>query len=102
MPSRRLHPDTALQTSLQAGAHRRLQEGLPFAEVVVELRAEAAGRADLLGQAAGSLIGLYLARPDATQPQVTAAFAALVMAGADTETLVASADEVRGRMSIAP
>lgn len=102
MPSRRLDPDTALQTSLQAGAHRRLQEGLAFAEVVAELRAQAVGRADLLGQAAGSLIGLYLARPDATQPQITAAFAALVMAGADPGTLVTAADEVRARMSIAP
>ncbi|MDQ1106618.1 hypothetical protein [Nocardioides zeae] len=102
MPSRRLAPDTALKISLEAGARRRLEDGMPFEVVVEELRAEAAGRTDLLAQAAGSLIGLYLARPTATQPRSVAAFAALVLAGADPQALVERADESRERMTSAP
>lgn len=75
---------------------------MPFEAVVEELRDEAAGHTDLLAQAAGSLIGLYLARPTATQPRAVAAFATLVLAGADPQALVARADESRERMTAAP
>lgn len=99
MPSRRLHPDTALTISLEAGARRRLEDGTPFEELVDQLRDEAAGRSDLLAQAAGGLLGLYLARPTATHPNTVTAYAALMAAGADPVAAVAVTDEARRRCS---
>lgn len=95
MPTRRLSPDTALTISLQAGAGRRLEEGMSMEAVIDALRREAGGRSDLLAHAAGSLIGSFLAEPTITRPNEMLAAAALMVAGADPAAAVARADHVR-------
>lgn len=95
MPSRRLSPDTALMISLQAGARRRLEDGISVDVVIDELRREAGGRDDLLAEAAGSLLGGFLAAPEISPPRVILAAASLVAAGADRARVVERAEKVR-------
>ncbi|WP_447645183.1 hypothetical protein [Nocardioides zeae] len=97
MPSRRLTPETALRIRLETAPGRLLGEGQTFEQVVGALRDLAAGRGDLLADAAGALLGGYLASPRTTNPVRLAAFAALVAAGAEPDRTVSTADVVRER-----
>ena len=64
-------------------------------EAVAELEAVAAGRADLLAGAAGSILGGYLSSPGTTQPQLVYAVAMLVIAAADVDLIVERVDRAR-------
>ena len=60
-----------------------------------ELRAMAGGRADLLANAAASLIGAYLASPKTTDPYHLLAGTFLVLTGADTHMVENEVESVR-------
>jgi hypothetical protein len=95
MPSRRLHPDTALEISLIGTAARLHDDGLPAADIIAELRAIALGRADLLAIAAGNHLGGYLASPGMSHPATVTIAGYLIQAGADPQTITAEVDRVR-------
>lgn len=93
--SRRLDPDTALEIKLNAIARRHSHEHTPREEAVVDLRAIADGRTDLLATAAGSVLGGYLGAPCSTHPVDVYAAGLLILAGADPAKIVAHVDDVR-------
>jgi hypothetical protein len=95
VPSRRLSPDTAIEISLNAVARRLAYDYAPLDVAVEELRSLAAGRADLLANAAGLHLGGYLASATTEHPAIPYAAALLVLAGADPERVAASADRAR-------
>ena len=64
---------------------------------MAELEQLAAGRADLLAAAAGSILGGYLSHPGSTHPQALYAVALLVLAGADVDLIVEHVDQARVR-----
>jgi hypothetical protein len=64
-------------------------------EAVAQLEAMAAGRADLLAAAAGSILGGYLSRPGSTHPQAVYSVALLVLASADVDRIVGQVDRAR-------
>lgn len=102
VPSRRLSPDTALTIALQASGRRLIEDGVAFEDVAAHLRAEAAGRTDLLADAAGSVLGGYLAAGTTAVPNDMVTIAALVVAGAEPARAIAHADAVRARVGSGP
>ena len=102
VPSRRLSPDTALTIALQASGRRLIEDGVAFEDVAAHLRAEAAGRTDLLADAAGSVLGGYLAAGTIAVPNAMVTIAALVVAGAEPARAIAHADAVRARVGSGP
>ena len=104
MPGRNSHsairrdPDRFREIALSATARRLAQEEADYREAVLQLRALADGRADLLAIAAGGLLGSYLARATVTDPRLVRAAALLVEAGADPSRTVRETDEIRCRV----
>jgi hypothetical protein len=92
----RIDPNTALTISLDGTSRRLVDERVPTAAAVDQLRELAAGRTDLLAKAAGGMLGGYLGHPLASALALPAAYL-LILAGADQDhaTLVATADEHR-------
>lgn len=94
-----LDPDTAAVISLHATALRLVREGLTKADVVVQLRALPGGeRPDLVGRAAGFLLGSYLASPGTSDPLQIDAAAALLATGAAPDAVRGAAEDVRTRL----
>ncbi|MEA2491314.1 MAG: hypothetical protein QOH21_3106 [Acidobacteriota bacterium] len=97
-----MQPDTRLEVTLNGRATRLAHDGAPLPEAVDQLRDLAAGRADLLAAAAGSILGSYLSRPylsrpGMTQPQMVYAVVQLLLAGADVDSIVEHVDRARER-----
>lgn len=92
---RGLHPDTALEITLNATASRLHHEGCAPAEIIAELRKLASGRADLLASAAAGHLGGYLATPGMSHPATVTIAGYLVQAGADPETIATEVDRIR-------
>lgn len=92
---RRLHPDRALEIALTGCARRHALEGTPRTEAIRELRLIANGRADLLAEACGLVLGGYLALPGSQHPGVLHAAALLAEAGADPRLVAGVADKAR-------
>ena len=88
-------PDVRLEVRLNGTATRLAHADVPLREAVAELEALAAGRADLLAVAAGSILGGYLSRPGMSHPQAVYAVALLVLAGADVDLIVEHVDRAR-------
>ncbi|WP_157571771.1 hypothetical protein [Nocardioides alkalitolerans] len=94
-----LDPDTAAVISLHATALRLVRDHQTRAEVVEQLRRLAGGgRRDLVGNAAGFLLGAYLASPGTSDPAMIDAAAALLATGADPEAVREGAEGVRARL----
>lgn len=96
---RGIHPDARLEVALNGQATRLAHQAAPMREAVDQLKALAAGRADLLAAAAGQILGGYLSRPGSTHPQALYAVALLVLAGADVHLIVEHVDRARQRSS---
>jgi hypothetical protein len=94
-----INPDTALEISLHGTATRLHHDGLAPAEIIAELRTIANGRADLLGKAAGTYIGGWLAAPGMSHPATITIAGYLVQAGADEQVVTAAADQARKNAS---
>lgn len=94
---RGISPDVRLGVRLNGTATRLAHAEVPLREAVAELEELAAGRADLLAAAAGSILGGYLAKPGMSHPQAVYAVALLVLAGADVDLLVERVDRARVR-----
>lgn len=101
MPGRNSHyairrdPDRFREIALSATARRLAQEEADYRGAMLQLRALADGRTDLLAIAAGGLLGSYLARASVTDPRMVRAAALLIDAGADPSRTAAETDEVR-------
>jgi hypothetical protein len=93
---RGLDPETALSISLHGTALRLVDQGIPTAEAVEQLRALARDRVDLLAMEAGGMIGGYLGHPQSSPLALPAAYL-LILAGAnkDHAGVVSAADETR-------
>lgn len=97
MPRRRLTADQHREIALTTCAQKHARAGAPKAEALEELRLLAQGRAELLAQACGQLLGGFLAVPGAHHPADLQAPALLFEAGADPRLVAAHADEARRR-----
>ena len=78
-------------------ATRLAHADVSLREALAELEQLAAGRADLLAAAAGSILGGYLSWPGMSHPQAVYAVALLVIAGADVDLVVEHVDQARAR-----
>ena len=94
---RGISPDVRLGVRLNGAAFRLAHAEVPLREAVAELEGLAAGRADLLAGAAGSILSGYLSRPGMSHPQTVYAVALLVLAGADVDLVVEHVDQARAR-----
>ena len=94
---RGISADVRLEVRLNGTATRLAHAEAPLRDAVAELEALAAGRADLLAAAAGSILGGYLSRPGMSHPQAVYAVALLVLAGADVDLIVEHVDRARER-----
>lgn len=94
-----LTPDQYLEISLNGTSIRLQREDVPGDEAVAQLRELAAGRSDLLAEAAGTHIGGWLARPGTTDPARMLSAAWLLLAGADPNLALEHAEVVRLRAS---
>ena len=92
-----MSPDVRLEVRLNGTATRLAHAEAPLREAVAELQELAAGRADLLAAAAGSILGGYLSHPGMSHPQAVYAMALLVLAGADVDLIVEHVDRARAR-----
>lgn len=97
---RGLSPERALEISLDGTSRRLVDDGIPTADAVEQLRTIAGDRTDMLAKVAGGMIGGYLGHP-LTNPLVLPAAYLLILAGADHDhaALVASADAQRHNAS---
>lgn len=94
--SRGLDSVTALRISLDGTSRRLVDDGVPTADAVEQLRALAGDRTDLLATVAGSLIGGYLGHPLASPLVLPAAYLLILAGDAGHHTeLVAASDQAR-------
>lgn len=93
--SRRLTPDRATEIALTGCARRHAFDGTPRTEAIEDLRLIAKGRADLLAEACGLVLGGYLALPGSQHPGILHAAALLAEAGADPRLVAGFADQAR-------
>ena len=63
-----MSPDTAIEIKLDGVARKHGHELTPVHEAIEDLRKIAAGRADLMASAAGSILGGYLGEPGTSNP----------------------------------
>jgi hypothetical protein len=92
-------PDQLLTAQLQAMAERLARDGGRIDDAVAELRRMAAGRADLLAEAAGISGGYWTARVGFEMGFAPIGAGLLILAGADRDRLQQWVDIGRDRAS---
>lgn len=96
--ARKRNPDNIHVANLHGQALRHAELRTPTNEAIADLTMLAAGRSDLLAEAAATILGGYLAAPGTKHPKVMTAAALLIEAGADPDLVVGMTDAVRDRM----
>jgi hypothetical protein len=94
---RKPNPDRILCARLSGTAIRLARAGGPIDEAVAELRVLASGRADLLAETAGVMVGAWSARVDTGDHLLGAGL--LVLAGADHDQIARWVEVGRERAS---
>lgn len=89
-----MHPDTALEISLN-GTAGRLAHTIDITAAVEELRAIAGGREDLVANALGSKVGGWVGDAGMSNPQQLVAAALLAHLAFDVDVFKEAFDDVR-------
>lgn len=92
-----MNPETALDISIIGAAGRLASSDTTAIDAANELRELADGRTDMLGKAAGHMLGGVIGS-SLTNPQNILAAYYLVLAGAEHEPMVTELDVVRGNV----
>ena len=98
MTYRSMTPDWRMEIDLAGTATRLAVENAHDADAVTELKFLAQGRADLLAEAAGGLLGAWLASPGTQHPNRVRGAWPLIAAGADPTAIARWTDEARAQM----
>lgn len=92
-------PDRRMEIALTGTATSLAVENVPEADAIAELKLLAQGRADLLAEAAGGLLGAWLAAPGTQHPNRVRGAWLLIAAGADPTAIARWVDEARAQIT---